>query len=192
GKFKTTSLRNVAVRGRFMHDGRFATLEEVIQFYNSGVQANPSLDPILKDQNGSPLRLNFGPTEIAAMVAFLNTLTDTEFLNDAKFSDPFVVLSGDYNGDGTVDADDYSTWKSSFGDTTSLVADGNGDGRVDAADYTVWRNNVGANWQDLAFGAGSGSPALGVPEPAGGTALLVALLTGWGAHRRRSRCHPLA
>ena len=41
GRFKTPSLRNVAVRGRFMHDGRFSTLEEVVQFYSSGVQDTP-------------------------------------------------------------------------------------------------------------------------------------------------------
>lgn len=185
GKFKTTSLRNVAVRGRFMHDGRFTILEEVIQFYNSGVQANPNLDPILKDPGGNPLRLNFGPTEIAALVAFLNTLTDSDFLTDAKFSDPFVVLAGDYNGDGTVNNEDYLTWKSNFGDTTLLTADGNGDGKVDAADYSVWRDNFGASWQDLAFGAGAGSLAAGVPEPSGGIALLIALSAGWAAYRRR-------
>ena len=48
GRFKTPSLRNVAVRGRFMHDGRFSTLQEVIEFYNSGVQDNPSLDQALR------------------------------------------------------------------------------------------------------------------------------------------------
>lgn len=185
GKFKTTSLRNVAVRGRFMHDGRFASLEEVIQFYNSGVESNPNLDPILKDPQGNPLRLNFGPTEVAAMVAFLNTLTDNEFLTDVKFSDPFVVLPGDYNGDGTVNNDDYTTWKSNFGDTTLLIADGNGDGRVDAADYSIWRDNVGASWLDLTFASGGGSLAAAVPEPSGGAALLIALSAGWTAYRRR-------
>jgi len=185
GRFKTTSLRNIAVRERFMHDGRFTSLEEVIEFYSTGVQANPNLDPILKDTNGNPLRFNWGQNEINAMVAFLNTLTDTEFLTDEKFSDPFVVLPGDYNGDGTVDNDDYTTWKSNFGDTTLLTADGNGDGKVDAADYSIWRDNVGASWQDLTFGAGGGSFAAGVPEPSGGTALLIALSAGWAAYRRR-------
>lgn len=187
GKFKTTSLRNVAVRGRFMHDGRFTSLEEVIQFYNSGVQANPNLDLILKDPSGNPLRLGFGPTEVAAMVAYLNTLTDTEFLNDTKFSDPFVMLPGDYNGDGTVDNDDYTTWKSNFGDTNLLVADGNGDGKVDAADYTVWRNNLGATWQGLTFGAGGGAIASGVPEPSGGAATFLTFISGWAVCRRRRK-----
>lgn len=185
GKFKTTSLRNIGVRERFMHDGRFSSLEEVVEFYATGIQANPHLDPILKDEQGDPLRLTWGQDEINAVVAFLNTLTDTEFLTDAKFSDPFVVLPGDYNGDGTVDTDDYDTWRSSFGDTTLLVADGNGDGRVDAADYSVWRDNVGASWQDLAFGAGGGSIAAGVPEPAGAALILVAFSASLAVFRRR-------
>jgi cytochrome c peroxidase len=185
GKFKTTSLRNIGVRERFMHDGRFTSLAEVVQFYSTGVQANPHLDPILKDLEGNPLRLNWGQNEINAVVAFLNTLTDNEFLTDAKFSDPFAILAGDYNGDGTVDADDYTVWKANFGDTTLLVADGNGDGRVDAADYTVWRSSVGATWQDLAFGAGGGSLASGVPEPAGATLLCIAFAAGLAAYRQR-------
>jgi cytochrome c peroxidase len=173
GKFKTTSLRNVAVRGRFMHDGRFSSLEEVIEFYNSGVQANPNLDNRLKNAQGQPLRLNLDATGVAALVAFLNTLTDTEFLNDAKFSDPFVALPGDYNGDGTVDTDDYVVWKTNFGDISLLTADGNGDGRVDAADYTFWRDNMGGSWLDLAYGGGNGAASLGVPEPASLMLLLV-------------------
>ena len=186
GKFKTTSLRNIAVRGTFMHDGRFSSLEQVIQFYSTGVQANQHLDQILKDQNGNPLRLNWGPNEIAAVVAFLNTLTDNTFLTDPKFSNPFVVLPGDYDGDGVVDQNDYTTWKDNFGDTTLLTADGNGDGIVNAADYTIWRNNVGATWEGLAFGAGSGAIAIGVPEPA--SAMLMLGTAGWLVlWRRRSR-----
>jgi cytochrome c peroxidase len=89
GRFKSPSLRNVAVRAPYMHDGRFATLEEVVEFYNSGVQDNPFLDPILRDNQGRPRRLNLTPAEKAALVAFLNTLTDTGLNTDPKFSDPF-------------------------------------------------------------------------------------------------------
>ncbi len=89
GRFKVPSLRNIAVRAPFMHDGRFNTLEEVVEFYNSGVQAHPNLDNRLI-QNGNPRRLNLTEAEKTAMVAFLNTLTDEEFLNDDKFSDPFA------------------------------------------------------------------------------------------------------
>ena len=114
GRFKTPSLRNVAVRGRFMHDGRFSTLEEVVQFYSSGVQDTPLLDPRLRD----PVQLNLTQEQINDIVAFLNTLTDNSFLTNSIFSDPFVTLPGDYNGDGVVDSADYVVWRKYFGDTT--------------------------------------------------------------------------
>ena len=89
GDFKTPSLRNIALTGPYMHDGRFETLEEVIQFYSTGIQAHPNLDNVLQD-NGNPRRLNFDEDDVEALVAFLNTLTDETFINDPKFSDPFV------------------------------------------------------------------------------------------------------
>lgn len=92
GRFKAPSLRNVAVRGRFMHDGRFTTLDQVIDFYDSGVQNNPGLDNRLRGgqgNNGPPLRLGLSPQEKAALVAFLGTLTDQTFLTNAKFASPF-------------------------------------------------------------------------------------------------------
>lgn len=184
GKFKTTSLRNVGVRERFMHDGRFTSLEQVVEFYNSGIQANPNLDGRLKDLfSGQPIRLNLTQTQVDSLVAYLHTLTDQQFLNDAKFSDPFVELAGDYSGDGTVGPEDYQVWKANFGDTELLTADGNGDLVVDAADYAVWRNNFGKTWLDLA--TGSGSFAVGVPEPTGLAFVLAAIGMGWTCHRRR-------
>lgn len=89
GRFKTPSLRNVAVRERFMHDGRFTTLEEVIEFYNSGVQNNPNLSPLMRNQDGTVTRLNLTAQEKADLIAFLQTLTDRNFLTDPRFSDPF-------------------------------------------------------------------------------------------------------
>jgi cytochrome c peroxidase len=61
GRFKTPSLRNVAVRAPFMHDGRFTTLNQVVEHYNAGVQNNPGLDPGLRGPNGQPRRLNLTP-----------------------------------------------------------------------------------------------------------------------------------
>jgi cytochrome c peroxidase len=89
GRFKVPSLRNVATHARFMHDGRFTSLDQVIEFYNSGIQANPDLSPVQKDGLGNPLRHNWTPDQKAGLVAFLQTLTDTTFLNDPKFSNPF-------------------------------------------------------------------------------------------------------
>lgn len=87
--FKAPSLKNVAVSGPYMHDGRFKTLEEVIDHYDGGVQDGPALDRRLRDPGGAPLRLGLTPEEKAALVAFLRTLTDEELLTDARFSDPF-------------------------------------------------------------------------------------------------------
>ncbi len=90
GKFKSPSLRNIGVSAPYMHDGRFQTLAQVIEHYNSGVQNHPNLDPGLRNQNGGgPRRLNLSNTEKLALEAFLNTLTDTNFLQNEKFSDPF-------------------------------------------------------------------------------------------------------
>jgi cytochrome c peroxidase len=89
GRFKAPSLRNVAVRPPYMHDGRFRSLEEVVDFYNNGVQNNPSLDGRLRNGNGVPLRLNLSTDEKAALVAFLRTFTDSTFLTNPKFASPF-------------------------------------------------------------------------------------------------------
>lgn len=89
GKFKVPSLRNVAVRGRFMHDGRFTTLAEVVEFYNSGVRDNGGLDNRLRGPGGQPQRLNLSAAEKSALVAFLGTLTDPTFLTDVRFGNPF-------------------------------------------------------------------------------------------------------
>jgi cytochrome c peroxidase len=89
GRFKTPSLRNVAVRAPFMHDGRFVALEQVVEHYNSGVQNNPGLDPGLRGPNGQPRRLNLSSAQKAALVAFLHALTDRQFLADPRFGDPF-------------------------------------------------------------------------------------------------------
>jgi hypothetical protein len=80
-----------------------------------------------------------------------------------------VTLPGDFDGDGTVDREDYDQWKTDYG-TDNLASDGNGDGLVNAADYTVWRNNLGAM-----LGAGSTLPA-NVPEPHGLLLLIVGLV----------------
>jgi cytochrome c peroxidase len=91
GLFKVPSLRNVELTAPYMHDGRFATLEEVVEFYNSGVVAHPNLSPPLRvgGPAGPPRRLNLASAEKAALVAFLKTLTEASLVTDEKFSDPF-------------------------------------------------------------------------------------------------------
>ncbi len=85
GKFKTVSLRNVELTAPFMHDGRFATLEEVLDHYNTGGTLSSTIDPFMEAADGG---LFLGDVEKSAIIAFLKCLTDTSFVNDPKFSDP--------------------------------------------------------------------------------------------------------
>jgi cytochrome c peroxidase len=87
--FRAPSLKGVASARHFMHDGRFSTLEEVVEFYNSGVQHSPSLDQRLLDQNLVPRRLGMTESDKAAVVAFLKTLTDESTPFETRFSSPF-------------------------------------------------------------------------------------------------------
>lgn len=92
GRFKNPSLRNVELTAPYMHDGRFATLEEVIDFYSNGVQPHPNLDDrITSDMTtgGTPIHFNFTPEEKTALIAFLKTLTDYAYIADPKYSNPF-------------------------------------------------------------------------------------------------------
>ena len=88
GKFKTPSLRNVALTGPYMHDGRLATLNDVISHYRNGIEDHPNLDDRLKD-GGQPQRTNYSDNERAALIAFLNTLTDATIATNPLWSDPF-------------------------------------------------------------------------------------------------------
>lgn len=81
GLFKASSLRNVAATAPYMHDGRLATLDEVIEHYSSGVVRHPNA--------GAVGRFGFSADEKAALVSFLKTLTDQSFLTDPRFSDPW-------------------------------------------------------------------------------------------------------
>ncbi len=82
GKFRSPSLRNIALTGPYMHDGRFATLSEVLDHYQSGGHGAPN-----EDANIQPFVLS--EADKAAMIAFLETLTDYAFIQDTTFSNPF-------------------------------------------------------------------------------------------------------
>ena len=113
---KVPSLRNVALTAPYMHDGRFATLDEVLDHYSHGIEDVPTLDPRLRDWgNGNafiggpdliepiifpggsfgndipPVRLDFTPEERLALKAFLHSLTDYAFVEDDRFSNPFTT-----------------------------------------------------------------------------------------------------
>lgn len=83
-KFKVPSLRNVWVTLPYMHDGRMATINDVLEHYNSGVQNTKNLDPLLQ-QNGN-LGIPLSNEEKRLLKIFLKSLTDTKFLNDERFS----------------------------------------------------------------------------------------------------------
>jgi len=89
GRFKAPSLRNVAARPPYMHDGRFATLEQVVEHYDSGVQPNRDLDPRLRAADGTPRALELTAEQKAALVAYMRALTDSSFLASPRFADPF-------------------------------------------------------------------------------------------------------
>lgn len=82
GRFKVPSLRNVAVTAPYMHDGRFQTLEEVLEHYQQGGHGVENEDPNLTS-------FTLSDQQKADMIAFLNTLTDTAFLYSPVFSNPF-------------------------------------------------------------------------------------------------------
>lgn len=80
GAFRAPTLRNIAVSAPYMHDGRFRTIDEVLDFYNMGLQASPYVSPLMHKINDGGAMLT--PSEIADLKAFLNTLTDEEFIGE--------------------------------------------------------------------------------------------------------------
>jgi cytochrome c peroxidase len=89
GVFKSPSLRNIQYSGPYMHDGRFETLNEVLDFYSTGIQDHPNLHPLLRQADGTPVRMNFSAQDKQDLIAFLNTMTSMDVLTDDRFSDPF-------------------------------------------------------------------------------------------------------
>ncbi|RAJ18051.1 cytochrome-c peroxidase [Olleya aquimaris] len=83
GKFRSPSLRNLAYTAPYMHDGRFATLDEVIEQYSTGLKASSTIDPLMKkvDQGG----VNLSDQDKADLKAFLLTLSDPSFINNPAF-----------------------------------------------------------------------------------------------------------
>jgi cytochrome c peroxidase len=89
GLFKSPSLRGIELSAPYMHDGRFATLEAVVEHYSTGVKNHPNLSPQLRTPNGTPRNLNLTAGQKADLVAFMKTLTDTGIATDPKYSNPF-------------------------------------------------------------------------------------------------------
>jgi len=87
GKFKTPTLRNLRFTKPYMHDGRFKDLGQVIDFYSDGVKWSPTIDPLMKKVNQGGLRLT--EEDKFNLVTFILTLTDTTFINNPDYSNPF-------------------------------------------------------------------------------------------------------
>ncbi len=87
GKFKTPTLRNLAYTAPYFHDGRYATLEQLVNFYSDSLRLSPTVDPLMKKLNIGGLHLN--TQEKADLIAFLNTLNDESFVSDTSFTNPF-------------------------------------------------------------------------------------------------------
>ncbi|MXV15284.1 cytochrome-c peroxidase [Hufsiella ginkgonis] len=85
GKFRVPSLRNIELTRPYMHDGRFLTLEAVLEHYHAGVKQSPALDPGLK-KNPTP-GIPLTPKEQSQIISFLKTLTDNEFIHDHRFAE---------------------------------------------------------------------------------------------------------
>ncbi len=96
GSFKIPSLRNVALTAPYMHDGRFATLNDVLNHYSGGIKNHKDLSWELSDITNNiqtPKRFNYTTEDKEALIAFLKTLTDYKMISDPKFSNPFQVVN---------------------------------------------------------------------------------------------------
>jgi len=95
GMFKVPTLRNISLTAPYMHDGRFNTLEEVLNHYDHGISTSSTLSPLIMEADNlhkdsqDRISLSLNDEERAAVIAFLHTLTDEEFVTAERFSDPF-------------------------------------------------------------------------------------------------------
>ena len=156
------------VIGKIAGNGAAANTMQASWFASGSVIdnfTNPSFPWMLTASSSA----NFNPTidmlqfTSAAVANF--TVSNVWIGSDASFFAATPAWSGDYNGDGAVDAADYTVWRSAMGSTSNLAADGNGNGVIDNADLSVWQANFGRT-------LGSGA-ATAVPEPHAVALLLV-------------------
>jgi len=96
GLFKVPTLRNIALTAPYMHDGRFRSLEDVLEHYDSGIRTSSTLSALIREADNlhknseDRISLNLTQHERAAVIAFLHTLTDEEFVTAERFSSPIA------------------------------------------------------------------------------------------------------
>ena len=96
GKFKIPTLRNIALTAPYMHDGRFDSLEQVLDHYNDHIKMSSTLDILILEASneprspGDPVALKLTDQEKEDIIVFMHTLTDSSFIQNEKFSNPFI------------------------------------------------------------------------------------------------------
>ena len=90
GQFKVPTLRNITLTGPFMHDGRFETLDDVLDHYSNGIQSHQYLGDQLREANGQAKQFNYSQADREALKAFMETFVDQDVLTDERYADPFV------------------------------------------------------------------------------------------------------
>lgn len=88
GKYRVPTLRNIEFTAPYMHDGRFKTLDDVLEFYNNGLKRSPYIDPLSINTNHGGMHLS--QRDLNDLKAFLLTLSDTTFIHDTRFSNPWI------------------------------------------------------------------------------------------------------
>ncbi len=162
----TADLEAMITNGNFTINGSSATTSDFNIDYN-----NTTTTLSLGAVNLVPLNLNIDPTTGEMTLSNDNTVSAGNVAIDyyeirSATGDLIPTGPGDYNGDGNVDAADYTVWRDNLGSTSNLDADGDGSGTVDAADYTVWTSNFGDSgegWNSLEDQdyEGAGAPGTG-------------------------------
>lgn len=95
GRFKVPTLRNIALTAPYMHDGRFKTLDQVLDHYSDHILESASLSSFLRGESNEPggTSLKLQPLEKKQIIAFLNMLTDQDFIHNPDFADPHLLTS---------------------------------------------------------------------------------------------------
>lgn len=127
------------------------------------ISAAMGFDPTLGDSfdlltAGAAVLGTFAAVELPTLAAGL--AWEMQYAVDAVSLE--VILAGDFNRDGSVDAGDYTLWRDSIGSTTELAADANVDGVVDSLDFAIWKTHFGTSAADF---SGASSQAAAIPEP---------------------------